>query len=304
MSDILVFGRTGQVAQSLQELVTSYQQYAFTFVEQPDVDLSKPETIVPFIEAQKPAAVINAAAYTNTDKAEEEPELAHLINAVSPGEMAKACKQNGDIPFLHISTDYVFRGDADTPYKVDDPIDPISVYGKTKADGEALVRQATAKHLILRTAWVYSPFGSNFLLTMLRLAQSRDTLSVVDDQHGCPTTSYGIAGTLLILLKKMLKNDNTVGTYQYTGNGQTTWCGFANEIFKQAHYMGMLPKIPEVQPTDSASFPAKIDRPKWSVLDCSNLVADYGVELQPWQQGITQVLSALKKRQQNIRLST
>lgn len=276
---ILVFGRTGQVAHALQ------QRAEVTALDRAAADLSDPAACAAAIHAHRAHVVINAAAYTAVDRAEEEPELAQTINADSPTAMAQACADL-DIPFLHISTDYVFEGSGTAPWKVDDPIAPLGVYGATKAAGEAGVRAAGGRHAILRTSWVFSAHGVNFVKTMLRLSETRDALNVVDDQIGGPTPAGGIADALLIMAQA-LQDGHGGGTYHYAGAPAVSWACFARETFAAAGRDVTVTGIP------SSDYPTPATRPLNSRLDCSLLETEFGVTPNDWKTSLRHIVSEL-----------
>jgi len=256
---ILVFGKTGQVATELQ------RQAEVTALGRDQADLSDPQACAAVIADLKPSVVINAAAYTAVDKAEDEEALAQTVNAASPGAMAGACTHL-DIPFLHVSTDYVFDGSGTQPWVETDPVSPQNAYGRTKLAGEQAVRSTGARHIILRTAWVFSAHGANFVKTMLRLSETRDALRVVDDQVGCPTPAADIAATLLHMTAA-LQAGQPGGLYHYGGQPAVSWAGFARETFAQAG------RAVTVEPIPSSDFPTKATRPLNSRLDCAKLAS-------------------------------
>jgi dTDP-4-dehydrorhamnose reductase len=273
---ILVFGKTGQVATELQ------RQGDVTALGRDQADLSDPQACAAMIANLKPSGVINAAAYTAVDKAEDEEALAQTVNAASPGAMAGACTHL-DIPFLHVSTDYVFDGSGTQPWVETDPVSPQNAYGRTKLAGEQAVRSTGARHIILRTAWVFSAHGANFVKTMLRLSETRDALSVVDDQIGGPTPAADIAATLLTLADGM-RDGATGGTYHYAGEPHTSWAGFARAIFDEAGRDVTVTDIP------SSDYPTPAQRPLNSRLDCAKLATDFGIMPADWQGGLSRVL--------------
>lgn len=275
----LVFGKTGQVAHALQ------QQVQVTALDRAAADLSDPAACFAAVMAHKPDVVINAAAYTAVDRAEEEPALAHLINADAPAAMAQACADLG-IPFLHVSTDYVFDGTGITPWVVDAPIAPVSVYGRTKAAGEDAVWAAGGQHAILRTSWVFSDHGANFVKTMLRLSETRDALSVVDDQIGGPTPASGIAAALLTMAQAM-QDGQKGGIYHYAGTPAVSWKCFARETFKAAERDVLVTGIPTVD------YPTPAIRPLNSRLDCSTLETDFRIKPPNWKADLAKIVSNL-----------
>ncbi|WP_375687122.1 dTDP-4-dehydrorhamnose reductase [Pseudooceanicola sp. LIPI14-2-Ac024] len=262
---LLVFGSTGQVARELARAAPA----GTTFLSRAEADLSNPAACAAAISAAEPSAVINAAAYTAVDKAESEEDLATVINGAAPGAMARACEVLG-IPFLHVSTDYVFDGTPGAAWKPDDPVAPPNAYGRSKLAGEEAVRAAGGNSAILRTSWVVSAHGNNFVKTMLRLAETRDHLTVVADQVGGPTPARGIAATLLSMADQMQAGAEG-GTYHYAGTPAVSWADFAREIFAQA---GKAMTVEDI-PTEAYPTPAK--RPLNSRMDGSSLQTDFGL---------------------------
>ena len=295
MSDrvALVFGKEGQIARALADapwprgwrLVTAGR-------ERCDLRTGDEIPIAVLLEAERPSVVINAAAYTAVDKAEDEPDLAAAVNARAPGLIAAACAARA-LPVLHISTDYVFDGEKRTPYTEDDAVRPLSVYGRTKADGETAIRERRADHVILRTSGVFSAHGHNFVKAMLSLARDGRALDVVDDQCCCPTFAGDLARVLVDLATRLAVGPGAPrGTFHYAGAGPITWHGFAQAIFERAGPLG-LPRPPALRRTTSPAFAARAPRPKYSVLDCTKIAASYGIERASWQQGLDACLEAL-----------
>jgi dTDP-4-dehydrorhamnose reductase len=280
-STILVFGKTGQVATelALQADVMALGRDA--------ADLSDPAACAAAILASNCDVVINAAAYTAVDRAEEEEQLAHLVNADSPAAMARACADRG-IPFLHISTDYVFDGSGTALWQPDDTTAPQNAYGRTKLAGEQAVRAAGGQHAILRTSWVFSAHGNNFVKTMLRLSETRDALSVVADQTGGPTPAATIASALLGMARQMISDPNKGGTYHFGGTPAISWAGFAQEIFAQSHRAVTVTGIP------TADYPTPAARPLNSRMDGSTLQTDFGIPQPDWKSGLKGVLKTLE----------
>ncbi|MEC3862673.1 dTDP-4-dehydrorhamnose reductase [Mesobacterium sp. TK19101] len=276
---ILVFGKTGQVARELQ------RQADVVALGRAQADLSDPAACAAAIAAHAPTAVINAAAWTAVDAAEDHEAEAHVINADAPGAMARECAGRG-IPFLHVSTDYVFAGDGDRPWRETDPVQPQNAYGRTKLAGEEAVRAAGGVHIILRTAWVFSSHGNNFVKTMLRLSETRDALSVVEDQVGCPTPAADITATLLALAPR-LRDGQPGGTYHYGGQPFTSWAGFARETFAGA---GRAVTVTGIATRD---YPTPAARPLNSRLDCAKLATDFGITPPNWKAGLAAVLKEL-----------
>jgi dTDP-4-dehydrorhamnose reductase len=285
---LLVTGRDGQVARSLAERAGDYSMLDLHFAARPDCDLAVPGSAAAAIREAKPALVIGAAAYTAVDKAEQEPELAQRINADAAGEIAAAAAEVG-APVIHLSTDYVFGGTGSAAMREDEPIAPLGTYGRTKAAGEDAVRAGQGDHLILRTAWVYSPFGANFVKTMLRLARDREEIAVVADQVGSPTNALDLADVVLALADRRLRGDAAGWgeTYHTAGQGQASWADFAYEI------MSLSGSASRIRPIPTADFPTPAQRPSWSVLDGSKLNASFGLALPDWRSSLPGVVARL-----------
>ena len=255
-------------------------------------DLGQPVTLPALIERVAPRLVVNAAAYTSVDKAEDDVESAFRVNAEAPGVLARACAAHG-IPFVHYSTDYVFDGKESRPYCEDDVTRPLGVYGASKLAGEHAVLAAGGTSLILRTAWVYGSHGHNFLRTMLRLGAERDELRVVADQQGTPTPAYLIADTTARLLAM---REPVRGTLHLTAAGGTTWHGFAEAIIAGAHARGLLARAPRVLPITTADFPTRARRPAYSRMDIAKLESVLGEPMPDWQAGLDHVLDQMVPR--------
>jgi len=277
---ILVFGKTGQLATALGK------DAGVQCMGREGADLRDPEACAALIARTDARAIINAAAYTDVDGAETETELAHLINAESPAAMARAAAGRG-LPFVHISTDYVFDGSGQTPWRESDTPAPATVYGQSKLAGEDAIRAAGGPYAILRTAWVVSATGKNFLRTMLRLSKNHDALRVVNDQRGGPTPAVDLARACLHVARRL--TPETSGTYHYSGAPETTWADFAKAIFAQAG------KSTEVTGIPSSDYPTPAPRPLNSVLDCRAIHAAFGLSQPDWNAGTAQILSALKE---------
>jgi dTDP-4-dehydrorhamnose reductase len=260
-------------------------------------DLSSPPTLKALLDSEQPDVVINAAAYTAVDRAEQEEAVATRINAESVAELAHWAKGYGAL-LVHFSTDYVFAGDASTPYREDDVVAPAGAYGRSKLAGEHALSNSGAPHFNFRTAWVYSPIGHNFLRTMLRLGGERDELRVVADQVGSPTDTMLIVEGTLIAIDKWLASDTATrsaleGTYHLTASGHTSWHGFASALLEQAAQRGLLAKSPTVYAISTSEFPTPAARPAYSVLDNSRFVRVFGHALPDWQTGLARTLDAL-----------
>ncbi len=263
-------------------------------------DLSRPDTLPALLDRVRADVIVNAAAYTAVDRAEDEPELAQRVNAEAVGVLARWAAAN-DALLVHYSTDYVFDGKDPTPRREDDASAPLGVYGASKLAGEEALRASGAHHLLLRTAWVYSAHGHNFLKTMLRLACERERLDVVDDQHGTPTPAHLIADVTAAALRQWRRTDEGTraaleGTFHLVAEGRTTWCGFARAIMQRAVAAGLLARAPQVAGIASDAYPTRARRPAWSILDTTRLRAAYGIALPPWQQGLDRVIAELANR--------
>jgi len=287
---ILLFGAGGQVGRELRAIDWG-ADIELIALSRGEADLSVAGSAGGAIEKEKADLVINASAYTAVDRAESEPELAMAVNAGAPGEMATACSMLG-IPLIHMSTDYVFDGEKSGPYVEDDPVRPLSVYGRSKEAGESAVREALDRHIILRTAWVFSAHGQNFVKTMLRLGAERDDLGIIDDQYGCPTAAASIAEAVAVIARRIAAGENVRwGTYHYCDAGVTTWFGFARAIFEAAQpHMG---KQPSVRPITTDQYPLPARRPANSVLDCGKVETAFGVRAQPWRDRLVDVIERL-----------
>lgn len=288
---ILVTGATGQVGTELAHADWPAGLVAHV-VGRETLDLSDPEHAAAFVRAGGYAAVINPAAYTAVDKAEDEEDLATRINGDGPRALAIGCADAG-IPLIHVSTDYVFDGLKTGPYVPNDPVAPLGAYGRSKLAGEVAVRTECPRHVIVRTAWVFSAHGRNFVKTMLRLAADKPELRVVADQHGCPTAAHDIARALVEITRQLVLEgrDDAFGTYHFAGAGPTTWHGFAAAIIAaQAERTG---KRPPVHPITTADFPTPARRPANSVLDCGGLATTFGIVPRPWTETLTEVLADL-----------
>ncbi len=278
---LLVFGATGQVAQALRLQVPDA-----TFLSRAEADLTNPQACAAAIGASDADAVINAAAYTAVDRAESDEATAMLVNGEAPAAMAQAAAARR-IPFLHISTDYVFDGSGRTPWQPGDATGPLGAYGRSKLAGEQGVQAAGGAFAILRTSWVFSAHGANFVKTMLRLARTRDNLAVVSDQIGGPTAAADIAKALLSMAHQLCTGTGASGTYHFAGAPDVSWADFAREIFRAAH----LPTTVTDIPTDAYPTPAK--RPSNSRLDCSTTEAVFGIARPDWRPSLKTVLTEL-----------
>lgn len=294
---ILLLGANGQVGFELQRALAPLGELAVATRSGtlPDgapclrADLADPVQLAALLDVQRPRLLVNAAAYTAVDRAEDEPELAMRINAGAVGELAAWCARN-DARLVHYSTDYVFDGGADSPYGEDAPTAPLGAYGRSKLAGEQAIRDSGARHLVLRTAWVYGARGGNFLRTMLRLGAQREELGIVADQHGAPTTARLIAATTAAALAR---GGDASGTFHLSAAGGTTWHGFAGGIFSAALAAGLLARAPRLRALTSAEYPTRARRPRYSRLDCTRLCATFGLALPDWREGLRDTIGEL-----------
>lgn len=297
---ILLLGANGQVGTELQRSLVSLGDVACgtrngRLVDGTDcevADFDRPATLATLVDRLAPDIVVNAAAYTAVDRAEDERDAAFRANAEAPAALAGACARNGAL-LLHYSTDYVFDGQGSRPYRPDDPTGPLGAYGASKLAGEQAIAASGCRHLVLRTAWVYAAHGQNFLRTMLRLGADRDELRVVADQAGTPTPAGTIADASARVLQAIHGGKVPDSIYHLTAAGATTWHGFAEAIFDGAHARGLLDRRPRVVPITTADFPTRAARPAFSVLDHSALEREFALSLPCWQDGLARVLDTL-----------
>ena len=289
---LLVTGREGQLARSIAERAADHPGLDIIFTSRGEADLSSSGSVAGAITAVRPELVVNAAAYTAVDQAEAEPALAFRINAEGAGEAAAAAREVG-AAVIQLSTDYVFDGRARDPYAEDAPTEPLSVYGRSKLAGEAAVRVTNPDHLILRTSWVYSPFGRNFVRTMASLAAEREVLNVVSDQFGCPTSALDLAEAILRIADRWNGGDRTgLGdTYHLAGSGSGSWFDLASEVMANCSRLGL--PAAEVRPIATADWPTKATRPANAVLDCSKIERDLGLRLPDWRRSVAETVERL-----------
>lgn len=281
---VLVFGKTGQVATELQ------RQANVIALGRDEADLSDPTACTAVVMGSDADVVINAAAYTAVDKAEEEEALATVINGDAPTAMAKACAVKG-IPFVHISTDYVFDGSGETPWSPEDKTGPLGAYGRSKLAGEEGIRSAGGSHAILRTSWVFSAHGNNFVKTMLKLGKTREAMTIVADQIGGPTSAADIAAACLLIAKQLVEG-KPGGTYHFSGIPDVSWADFAREVFAQSGLKATVTDIP------SADYPTPAIRPFNSRLDGASLHVDFEISRPDWRISLVDVLADLKETAQ------
>ncbi|MBN8748131.1 dTDP-4-dehydrorhamnose reductase [Xylophilus ampelinus] len=290
---VLLFGKGGQVGWELQRSLAPLGDIVALDFDSAEfhADFSRPDALADTVLAVRPDVIVNAAAHTAVDKAESEPDLARALNATSPGVVAEAARQVGAL-MVHYSTDYVFDGSGERPWREDDATGPLSVYGRTKLEGEQLVADAGPRHLIFRTSWVYAARGGNFAKTMLRLAKERDRLTVIDDQFGAPTGAELLADVSAHAIRDTLRDPAKAGLYHLVADGVTTWHGYASFVLQQALAAGVelragLEALDAV-PTSAFSTPAR--RPGNSRLDTVKLRTTFGLRLPPWQEGVARML--------------
>lgn len=284
---ILISGQRGQVARELQRRLSGLGELIVLGRDQ--LDLAQPDQIRQQVQRVRPDLIINAAAHTAVDQAESEPELAFAINATAPGILAEQAREL-DIPLIHYSTDYVFDGSKAAPYNEDDAPNPLGVYGKSKLAGEQAISEAQGKHLILRTSWVYSTHGRNFLLTMQRLLQEKPELRIVADQIGAPTWAGTIASSTLALIERWQSGHTGAwGTYHLTAQGETSWFGFAQAIGEALQAHGK--PCANLLPIPSSDYPTPAARPLNSRLDCTRLQREWGVSQPDWQTALRECLA-------------
>jgi dTDP-4-dehydrorhamnose reductase len=290
-SKVLVIGRIGQVGHELGRAAWP-AGLAAEFVEREQLDLGHPTGVKPAVIAMRPRIVINAGAYTAVDQAEAEREVAFAVNRDGPAALADACREIG-AALIHFSTDYVFDGAKPGPYTEADPVNPLSAYGASKAAGDSAIAERLGRHVILRTSWIYSAAGHNFVKTMLRLGAERDELRIVNDQHGAPTAAAELARAAIHIAAEIdAGKEDGFGIFNFTGAGATTWCGFARAIFAGGAERGA--KVPlRVQPIATEDYPLPAPRPRNSRLDCAKIARTFGLVAKPWQDSLSDCLDEL-----------
>jgi len=294
---ILLFGGNGQVGTELQRALAPLGELVIATRDgsSPNggasvrADFNAPRSLPAVVDAVAPDVVVNAAAYTAVDRAEGDADAAFRVNAEAPEQIGAACAAR-DAWLVHYSTDYVFDGSSTRPYREDDPVAPLGIYGASKLAGERAIQASGARHLIFRTAWVYASHGHNFLRTMLRLAAERDELRVVDDQIGCPTPAWLIADVTAHILATAPRQS---GLWHLAASGSTSWCGFADAIIEGAFANGLLQRRPAVRGISTGEYPAAAARPARSLLDTSRLQSDFDLALPQWREGLQRVLQEL-----------
>jgi dTDP-4-dehydrorhamnose reductase len=274
---VAVTGASGQLGQALQYIALNYPDVEFIFASSAEADITDQSSLKNFFDRHKPHFCINAAAYTAVDKAESEPEKAYTVNVIGAKNLAEVCNTY-NTTLLHISTDFVFDGTKDEPYTEDDLPNPQSVYGKTKLEGENEISEISGKYFIIRTSWVYSQFGNNFMKTMIRLGNERDSLSVVNDQTGTPTNAVDLAEALITII---LSGKTNYGIYNFSNQGSCTWYEFAKQIFEVNNINVDLKPIP------TSAYPTPAKRPQYSVLDKSKIKSVFGIKILEWNRSLS-----------------
>lgn len=284
MQNILITGKNGQLGNEIQVLAPSFPSYNFLYTDIDELDITNNQLVLDFFNEHKPVICINAAAYTAVDKAETEKELAFKVNAEAVKNLAQACKK-WNTKFIHVSTDYVFNGQATRPYKEDDPTDPVNYYGYTKLKSEEFARAEGPSSIIIRTSWVYSTYGNNFVKTMLRLMKERESINVVNDQVGSPTYAADLAEVILQIAT--LKHDRKEGIYHYSNEGVISWFDFAVAI-KEISGSSC-----RVNPIPTSAYPTPAKRPAYSAFDKEKITEVFGIELQDWRKSLQRCVKLL-----------
>jgi dTDP-4-dehydrorhamnose reductase len=297
---ILIVGAYGQVGVELQRSFADTGEIVCR--DRDTVDLAVPDQVRAMVRDAAPDIILNAAAYTAVDRAESEPEVAAAVNAQAPAILAEEAQRTGAL-LVHYSTDYVFDGSKPSPWAETDQPNPLNVYGATKLAGEEAIQQVGGKYLIFRTSWVFGPHGQNFLLTMLRLGRERDSLNIVDDQIGAPTTSIELANATHAIVSSVLNGQfgavsNWAGLYHMTCGGSVSWCGFARAIFARAQAL-LDGKMPVVHPISTSAYPTPAKRPHNSCLSNEKLLTCFAIRLAPWETALDEALRRLAQPQQS-----
>jgi len=288
---LLIVGSKGQLG---SELVRECKENNFKFLalDLPEFNIADSFQVEKTLADFMPSIVINASAYTNVNKAETEPEISFSVNSNGPANLAICCKKNR-ISIIHISTDYVFDGTKGKPYFESDPVSPLGVYGKSKEEGERRLRSMLERHIILRTSWLYSAYGNNFVKTMLSLANEKESIKVVSDQYGCPTCAADLAETVVDISKQITQSHKVAwGTYHYCGHGIITWHKFAKAIFEIAGQYHSY-KVSSVEAITTAQYPTRTKRPSFSALDCSLIKKHFGINTKPWQESLEKTIKLI-----------
>ncbi|MCD4789606.1 MAG: dTDP-4-dehydrorhamnose reductase, partial [Bacteroidales bacterium] len=276
--NILITGSKGQLGKSIEKFSPNFGQYKFTYTDFEELDITNYKQLKKFISANEFNVIINCAGYTAVDKAEEEPEKARLLNATAPGYLAKLASEF-DITLIHISTDYIFDGKINRPYIESDIPEPLSIYAKTKVEGENQVDANAKKAVIFRTSWLYSEFGNNFVKTIIRLANERDVLNIIDDQVGSPTYASDLAETILKILPELIKINGTE-IYHYSNLGKASWYDFAKEIISISELKC------KVNPIETKDYPLPAARPHYSLMDKQKIINTFGIQIPNWKDSL------------------
>ena len=292
MTRVLVTGSRGQIGMELLRLAPDFYVQAIGR-NRGELDICNPLTVKNEVEKLTPDVVVNTAAYTAVDKAEQDKEAAFAVNEAGVGNLARACADLG-IPFIHISTDYVFDGRQQTPYCEDDPVRPMCIYGQSKLAGEIAAIDTCTKTVVLRTAWVYSVYGNNFVKSMLHYGAQRENLRVVNDQYGGPTAAYDLAGAIWQIVKRLDDVAHPWGIYHYCGAPDTTWHAFAEAIFDEARRQDYKLKIRSVVAVSSKEYPTPAIRPENSVLSCKKIQTVFNIRRPDWRDSLKKVVKELK----------
>jgi dTDP-4-dehydrorhamnose reductase len=286
---ILVFGARGQVGREIVSLAAA-RGLPVVGLSRTEADITNETTVRVAIEVHRPSVVVNGAAYTSVDRAEREPEIVAVANVTGPAVLAAVCAST-NVPLIHLSCDYVFNGAKKSAYVENDRVAPLSVYGRTKAEGETKVRELLPRHVVLRSSWIYGPHGQNFLRNVLKLASEREELRIVSDQIGCPTATIDIAEAVLAVARKLATEAKVSGIFHFAGTGATSRYGFASEIVqRQAVFTGRTPKVTEIK---MAEYPVAAKRPLNCELDSSRFRAAFGYSAAPWQHRVAEIVAAL-----------
>ena len=296
---ILLFGKGGQVGWELQRSLAPLGKVVALSTDSQELcgDFTNPDGIAQTVRSVAPDIIVNAAAHTAVDKAESEPDLARAINAIAPGVLAREAARL-DAWLVHYSTDYVFDGSGAKPWMETDPVSPLSIYGKTKLEGEQAILEAGCRHLVFRTSWVYAARGGNFAKTMLRLARERESLTVIDDQIGAPTGADLLADVTSHAIRSVRQQPEAGGIYHLAAGGYTSWHGYASFVIERARQAGAEVKVlPEaIRPVPSSAFPTAAPRPNNSRLDCGKLQHAFGLTLPSWQSGVARMLTEILEK--------
>ena len=288
---VLITGANGQLGQELTRQSRSFD-FEVHALDRQQLDISNQSRVQQVVAQLSPAVVINAAAYTHVDQAEDESDLAYAVNTAGAGYLAQYCADN-HLALIHVSTDYVFDGFQNRPYQEKDPLAPLGIYGQSKAQGEAAIRSQLAHHIIVRTSWLYSVYRHNFVKTILKLAAEKKTLKVVADQFGSPTSAADLAKTILTITCKIASPDEQLwGTYHYCGAGITSWHGLAEKIIELAAPYAAF-RTRQVAAISTAEWPTRTPRPRYSALDCTRIKKQFGIAPPPWQQSLKQTIERI-----------